>query len=230
MRLQDNLGQVLDQIENAKIRSGLTTEVTIVAVTKTHPAIIIEAAEAAGLTTIGENRIQEAAEKFPQLPKGMKITRRMIGHLQTNKVNKAINLFHTIDSVDSFRLGEKIDQRAKKLDITVPVLLEVNTSLESQKQGFNLEEIESMLACMSLNSLRIDGLMTVGPLTRKNREIRRAFIQLRTLQEKLNSQLTTNQIKLTELSMGMSGDFTIAIEEGSTMVRLGTVLFGPRKK
>lgn len=228
MRLQERLKRVLEEIENAKIRSGLTTAVTIVAVTKTHPASAIEAVGLAGITAIGENRIQEATKKFSLLSEGIKVTRRMIGHLQTNKVNKAIDLFHTIDTVDTFRLGEKINQRAKKLNIIFPVLLEINTSGEVQKQGFNLEDTESMLACMSLKSLCVSGLMTVGPYTQNKNKVRQSFKALRKLQEKLNSTGPKAGTQLTELSMGMSGDFALAIEEGSTMVRLGTALFGKR--
>ena len=154
------------------------------------------------------------------------LTRRFIGHLQSNKVNKCLELFDTIDSVDSLKLARKISNAALRLEKTIPVLLEINTSGESQKNGFFPNQIDEIGECFQEYNIKIDGLMTVGPRTTNTEKIRESFIQLRELQDLINQSF--NQPNMRELSMGMSGDYEIAAEEGSTMVRLGTVLFGRR--
>ncbi|NOZ04601.1 MAG: YggS family pyridoxal phosphate-dependent enzyme [FCB group bacterium] len=229
MSLTENLERVQERIAAAVDRSGIKRTVKLVAVTKTHPHDMIVAAYRAGVTDIGENRVQEAEKKFPKLPELPGLTKRMIGHLQSNKVNKTLELFETIDAVDSVKLARKIGKRAIFLERVVPVLLEVNTSGESSKFGFSPSNTDEMLACLSIDGIRVEGLMTIGPLTKNVKAIRNAFIQLRELKEELNQQRPENVPALSELSMGMSGDFEIAIEEGSTMVRLGTALFGPRR-
>ncbi len=229
MNLTENLERVRKRILAAVNRSGSERTVKLVAVTKTHTPDVIVAAYNAGIKDIGENRIQEAENKFPKLPDLPGLTKRMIGHLQSNKVNKALDLFETIDAVDSLKLAGKIGKRAVLLERTVPVLLEVNTSGERSKFGFDASNTDDMLACLSVKGILVEGLMTVGPLTKDVKTIRKAFIQLRRLKEELNRQRTEGVSALTELSMGMSGDFEIAVEEGSTMVRLGTALFGPRR-
>lgn len=227
--LIEKLDSIQERIEKAQYRSGLNSEVILVAVTKNQPITAFLEVQQAGLGQIGENRVQEAAWKFPLLGKDFNLTRRMIGHLQSNKVNKALDLFHTIDSVDSLSLAQKINKRAKLLSLIIPVLLEINTSGEIQKNGFSINDIEAQLACRNLENLRVDGLMTIGPLTNDENTIRIAFKNLRELLNNLNTQLSSGQPQMQELSMGMSSDFEIAIEEGSTMIRLGTELFGPRK-
>jgi pyridoxal phosphate enzyme (YggS family) len=152
----------------------------------------------------------------------------LVGHLQSNKINKALNIFDTIDSVDSLKLASKIGRKAVSLKRTIPVLLEINTSGESAKFGFDPDNLDEMLACFEIPGIELQGLMTVGPLTSDNKRIRDAFISLQELHNSIKRQLTKNVDKFTELSMGMSGDFDIAVEEGATMVRLGTVLFGQR--
>ncbi|MEE8436767.1 MAG: YggS family pyridoxal phosphate-dependent enzyme [Candidatus Neomarinimicrobiota bacterium] len=229
MILVEKLASIQERIEKAQYRSGLKSKVILVAVTKNQPVNAIVEAQQAGLRQIGENRIQEAAWKFPLLGKDLDLTRRLIGHLQSNKVNKALDLFHTIDSVDSLRLAQKINKRANSLGLIIPVLLEINTSGEIQKNGFFINDIEAQLECITLENLRVDGLMTIGPLTKDKHTIRAAFKNLRKLLNNLNSQLSSGQSKLQELSMGMSSDFELAVEEGSTMIRLGTELFGPRE-
>jgi len=229
VNLTENLERVRKRILAAVNRSGSERTVKLVAVTKTHTPDVIVAAYNAGIKDIGENRIQEAENKFPKLPDLPGLTKRMIGHLQSNKVNKALDLFETIDAVDSLKLAGKIGKRAVLLERTVPVLLEVNTSGERSKFGFDASNTDDMLACLSVKGILVEGLMTVGPLTKDVKTIRKAFIQLRRLKEELNRQRTEGVSALTELSMGMSGDFEIAVEEGSTMVRLGTALFGPRR-
>lgn len=229
MKIKENVESVKERIVTAQLRSDNKAPITIVAVTKTHPASIILEAQQAGLDTIGENRVQEAEDKFSKIAEILpNITKRLVGHLQSNKINKALNLFDTIDSVDSLKLAGKIGRKAVSLNRTIPILLEVNTSGESAKFGFIPDNIDEMLACFEIPGIEIQGLMTVGPLTSENKRIRNAFITLRELHNSLKNQLTKNVDKFTELSMGMSGDFEIAVEEGATMVRLGTVLFGQR--
>lgn len=227
MSLLENLDIVKDHIAKAQSRSGINQDVDIVAITKTHPPEILSQAHKAGLKSIGENRVQEADKKFKQaktiLPK---LTKRLVGHLQSNKINKALQLFDTIDSIDSLKLAQKIGSRTESK--TIPVLLEINTSRESAKFGFDPNKIDELLQCLEIDGIDVNGLMTVGPLTADEKTIRTAFVKLRELLEKINNQ-TSSSKKLIELSMGMSGDFEIAVEEGATMVRLGTVLFGARR-
>ncbi len=230
MKLKENLSRVLESIIDAQARAGLKHTVTIVAVTKTHPPKTIEAAVNTGLYQIGENRLQEAMGKFAALPPGLRVYKRMIGHLQSNKVNKALETFDSIDSVDSVKLAKKINRRSEVLNQTTPVLLEVNTSGEPQKSGFQPDQIEVMLTCLEMEHLKAEGLMTVGPLTRDENQIRQSFATLRRIFEQLNTGRSSTTDPLTTLSMGMSGDYTLAVEEGSTMIRLGTALFGPREK
>ena len=229
MNLKDNVEIVKERIANAQQRSGNKTPVKIVAITKTHPASIIPDVKKVGLDTIGENRIQEAEEKFPKIADVLpNITKRLVGHLQSNKINKALNLFDTIDSVDSLKLARKIGNKTESPGRTIPILLEVNTSGEDAKFGFNPNNIDEMLACFEIKGIELQGLMTVGPLTSDINRIRESFVTLRKLQESIKNQTTNNLKNFIELSMGMSGDFEIAVEEGTTMVRLGTVLFGQR--
>lgn len=229
MRIKENVESVKKRIANAQVWSDNKTPVKIVAVTKTHPASIIIETLQAGIDIIGENRVQEAESKFPEIAETLpKITKRLVGHLQSNKINKALNLFDTIDSVDTLKLAGKIGSKMVSLNRVMPILLEINTSGESAKFGFNPNNIDEMLACFEVQGIEVQGLMTIGPLTSDDQKIRAAFISLRELHNSIKSQLTKNVAKFTELSMGMSGDFEIAVEEGATMVRLGTVLFGQR--
>ena len=172
-------------------------------------------------------RIQEAVEKFQSFSDMPKLIKRFIGHLQSNKVNKCLDLFDAVDSVDSIKLARKISNRATSLGKTVPVLLEVNTSREPQKGGFNPGMVDEMLSCLNEKNIQVNGLMTVGPNTRDEDKIRQSFTDLRELSHYLNQQCGESRFK--ELSMGMSGDYELAVEEGSTIVRLGTALFGPRE-
>ena len=227
MTIADNLRDIHDHIESAKTRKGTNQAVKIIAVTKTHPFSIINTCYNNGIRSIGENRVQEAIKKFQNLSGVPSLIKRFIGHLQTNKVNKCLDCFDAIDSVDSVRLAKKISDRAKYLNRTIQILLEVNTTNEEQKNGFLPEQIGEMLYCSTLSGINIEGLMTVGPLTKNEKDIRSSFGLLRKTKEDLNSKL--NKKKINELSMGMSNDFQIAVEEGSTMIRIGTALFGKRR-
>ena len=226
MNLEDNLKLIKKNIEAAKERVGLTNHVEIIAATKTRDLSIIKKCFDLGITTIGENRIQEAEKKFYSFPAFEKIKKRFIGHLQKNKVNKCLGLFDAIDSVDSYGLAKKINTSSKNFGVITECLLEINTSNEPQKWGFSPEISEDIILCFQLNNIKIVGLMTIGPNTKNQREIRKAFILLRNLKTKINMELGKPQ--LTHLSMGMTGDYEIGVEEGSTMVRVGTGLFGQR--
>ena len=226
MNLENNLKLVKKNIEEAKKRVGLTNHVELIAATKTRDLSIIKKCFDLGITTIGENRIQEAEKKFSGFPGFEKMEKRFIGHLQKNKVNKCLGLFDAIDSVDSYGLAKKINTSSKNSEIITECLLEINTSNEPQKWGFSPEISEDIILCFQLNNIKIVGLMTIGPNTKNQREIRKAFILLRNLKTKINMEL--GQPHLTHLSMGMTGDYEIGVEEGSTMVRVGTGLFGQR--
>ena len=203
------------------------SHITIVAATKTQSFSTIKQCYDLGIQCIGENRVQEAEKKFESFEKMPDIQRRFIGHLQRNKVKKCLNLFDTIDSIDSLKLAKKISNTANQSKKIVTGLIEINTSKEPQKKGFNIENIDEIIACLNLSNLEIKGLMTLGPNTKDKTETRESFSKLRSLKDQINADYNKG---LTELSMGMSGDYDIAIEEGSTMIRLGTVLFGSRNR
>lgn len=228
MTLPESLASVRDRINRALLRSGRgDATVEIVAVTKSFPASTILAAYNVGIHSIGENRVQEARDKFLTLPPLRGLTKRMVGHLQTNKARLAATLFDSIDSVDSVVLTKRLAAIAQERGQQMRSLLEVNTSGEPSKNGFVPGDEEEMLAACCEPWVCVEGLMTVGPLTENAERIRASFRSLAQLQERLNNCLPAER-RLGELSMGMSGDFELAVEEGATMVRLGTVLFGER--
>ena len=224
-KIAQNLKKVSNQI-NKKKEPG--QEVRLVAVTKTRPPEQISAAIEAGVFSIGENRVQEAELKFPEITQINRVEKRLIGQLQSNKVKKAIKLFDTIDSVDSIRLAEKISKAAATIKKTQRVLIQVNTSEEKTKGGFKSRDIEEMLLCFNHNNIKIDGLMTIGPTKPDYNKRKRAFQSLKELFTKINRRLPQDK-KMTEISMGMSGDFELGVESGSTMVRVGTAIFGKRE-
>jgi pyridoxal phosphate enzyme (YggS family) len=214
------------KIAEAQKRSGRKQGVQIVAVTKNVAPEKIREVLDAGLSSFGENRIQEALPKIEAI--GKKANWRMIGHLQTNKVEKAVEYFDTIDSVDSFKLAKEISAEAKKKNRVMPVLLEVNSSGEPSKYGFAPgETIEEAGKIAGLENLSVDGLMTVGPMTTEEKKQRAAFVLLRQLFEEIEKKKIFSPL-FRHLSMGMSADYQIAVEEGATTVRLGTAIFGPR--
>mgnify|MGYP000397955059 FL=1 len=226
MSLKDMIKLIQSKIESAQKRGGFSHPVQLIAVTKTHPFSLIQKCDDSGLESIGENRIQEASQKFESFENMPNITRRFIGHLQTNKVNKCLELFDTIDSVDSVKLLKRISNTALQQERTIHVLLEINTSGETQKHGFLPDQLNDISECFNIPNINIEGLMTVGPFTRDKEKIRDSFIQLRALRTRIKQSVI--QSDMMELSMGMSGDYEIAVEEGSTMIRLGTALFGRR--
>jgi pyridoxal phosphate enzyme (YggS family) len=223
--LAANLQTIQERIATACARAGREpASVTLLAVTKGHPPEAVRAAADLGLTLFGENKVQEAKAKIPLCPG--RLHWQMIGHLQSNKCRDAVELFEMIQSVDSLHLAEEIQRRADQAAKTVPVLLEVNVVGEGSKFGYSPERLLSeLLQINGLKRLEIHGLMAVPPWTTEPEKVRPVFRQLRELKEKAEQLLGA---PLPHLSMGMSGDFDVAIEEGATIVRLGTALFGPR--
>ena len=226
MDLAVNLAGVQRRIEGACARAGREPRsVTLVAVTKSHPPEVVNEAATLGLTLFGENKVQEAKAKIP-LCSG-KVRWHMIGHLQTNKCRDAVELFEMIQSIDSLRLAEEINKRAEQAAKRIPILLEVNIAGEAQKFGYRPEQLLAELGQInSLSRLELQGLMTVPPWTSEPEKVRPVFRRLKQLKEQCEQVLGA---PLPHLSMGMTGDFEVAIEEGATMIRIGTALFGPRR-
>ena len=228
MSLFDRVQEVRENIQKALQTSNRKNRVTLVAATKTQDIKFVKECIENGIVNIGENRVQEAHEKLSQLQiNASQCVKRMIGHLQSNKINKALSIFDTIDSIDTVSLAKKISAKIENKDQNIQTLLEINTSYEQNKFGFLPEDNEGMLESIELTNINVRGLMTLGPNTNNATEIERSFSRLRKTKEKLNKQLP-KELQLTELSMGMSGDYEIAIRQGSTMVRLGSALFGSR--
>ncbi len=226
--LQTILERVRGRITAACERVGRDpTEVEIVAVTKTHGAEVVNEAWQAGLRIVGENKVQEAAWKKPASVSGP--SWHLIGHLQGNKVRHALELFDFIHSVDSAKLADRINLIADEMGLQPHILLEVNVSGEKSKSGMKPEEVEPTVRHILANCprLTLEGLMTMAPFSENPEDARPYFRRLRELRDELESKLA---IGLPRLSMGMSGDFEVAVEEGATWVRLGTVLFGERPK
>jgi hypothetical protein len=219
------LQEVQDRIAEAARRSGReASAVTLVAVTKTHPSETVRLAYESGLRDFGENRVQEALPKMALLPHDIRW--HLIGQLQSNKINKIPGRFHLVHSVDSSDLGRAMSQRLASAP--QEILLEVNTSGEASKSGVEPEAaIQTVRELLSLPHLTLRGLMTVGPLTEDPRRQREAFQILRRLFDLVRSRGDAGS-RFDILSMGMSSDYEMAIEEGSTLVRVGTALFGQR--
>ena len=216
------IAQNLKTIQNSLPKQQ---DIKIVVVIKTRTPKQIEEAIATGACCIGENRVQEAEEKFSQISNIQLVEKRLIGRLQTNKINKAIRLFDVIDSVDSQRLAKKISEAAQRQNIKQRVLFQINSSGETTKAGFGLKDKEIIVECINSEGLLVEGLMTMGPNTRQLAKIEQAFENTKSLFDNINKDL---EKKMTTLSMGMSGDFKIAIKNGSTAIRVGTAIFGPR--
>lgn len=225
--IAENLAAIRRRIEAACARSGRDpASVTLVAVTKGQPPEAVRAAVEAGQLVFGENRVQEAKAKISQCPGSARW--HMIGHLQSNKARDAVALFEMIESVDSLSLAVEVNKWAEKSAKTMRVLLEVNVAGESSKFGYNPDRLlEEFLEINSLPKIEIHGLMTVAPWAQEPEKVRSVFRRLRELKSECEEKLGA---PLAQLSMGMSGDFEVAVEEGATIVRIGTALFGPRPK
>jgi pyridoxal phosphate enzyme (YggS family) len=228
MSIAENYKLVYDRVAEAAVKAGRDpSEITMIAVTKTHPAETVEEAIAAGVTDVGENRVQEFLEKAPGVSSS--VNWHLIGHLQTNKVNKVIGRFAMIHSVDSLKLAAKISAAGEREGVSTDILVEVNTSGEESK--FGAEEDAALELCSQISelpALSLKGLMTVGPWVDDAAVLSRSFSSLRLLGEKITRSGITG-ISMEHLSMGMTDDFEIAIAEGSTIVRLGRVIFGARR-
>jgi hypothetical protein len=228
--IKDNIARLKEKIYLASKKvSKSIDEISIVAVTKgVMPEKIIQAMDC-GIKHIGENRIQEAFAKYLQLNelcKKSNVKWHMVGHLQSNKVKKALEMFDMIQSVDSLHLAEKIDAEAATNNRTVDILIEVNTSGEASKFGLEKDKLSELVDKVSeLRNIQVLGLMTVGPLSFDEDKIRDAFRGLRQLKEQIAKNSSFSNVKMNYLSMGMTDDYPIAIEEGSNMLRLGRAIF-----
>lgn len=233
MLVKENIAIIRERIDAAAHRSGRQAgQIELMAVTKTHPVERIREACAAGLRLFGENRVQEFIAKAAAVADLADAEWHMIGHLQTNKAAKTAELFCAVDSVDSLKLAEKLDAAAQKLNKRLPVLIEVNVGGETAKSGVapdspELEEL--LLAAPGLEALQFRGLMAVPPFADDPEGSRVFFRKLRALRERIAARKLP-AVSMDVLSMGMSHDFEVAIEEGSTCVRVGTAIFGERVK
>ena len=222
--IRERLTGVRQRIEAAAGRSGRAAEsVTLVAVSKTMPVEAVRAAVAAGATILGENRVQEARDKIEALAGAAEW--HLIGHLQTNKAKLAVGLFDRIHSLDSIRLAQELERHAGEAGRRVRCLVQVNVGGEEQKNGASESEVRPLLEAASrLPHLLVEGLMAIPPFLSDPEAVRPFFRRLRVLRE----QLARDGFFLPDLSMGMTQDFEVAIEEGATLVRVGTAIFGPR--
>ena len=225
--IKENLDQVRETINAACIRAGRRPEeVTLIAVSKTKPVPMLEEAYAAGTRDFGENKVQEILAKKPELPQDIRW--HMIGHLQRNKVSQVIGNAVMIHSVDSLRLARQIEAEAAKKEVDVDILLEVNVAREESKYGFMLEEVEdAVMAIKDFPHVHIKGLMTIAPFVDNPEENRGIFKKLFEFAVDIGGKNIDN-VTMSVLSMGMTGDYEVAIEEGATMVRVGTGIFGAR--
>jgi len=221
MGVKENLSAVRKQIEQAAKKSGRCAEdIVLVGISKTAGVERVKEAIGCGLADIGENRVQEAEKKFPLLSG---VRKHFVGHLQSNKVKKAVEIFDVIQSVDSIEIARKIDEQALRMGKTMPILVQVCTD-ERKEFGIRLGEIEKFIRkAAKLEGTRVLGLMTIGPAFENPEDSRRIFRETKKL---FDSLARIPHVEMRYLSMGMSFDFTIAIEEGANMVRVGRALFG----
>ena len=220
-----NLEAVLAQIAAAIEKAGRTaTDVQLIAASKKQDAEKVRAAFDAGQPIFGESRVQESRVKIPLLPSAVRW--HFIGHLQKNKIRHALPLFELFHSVDSLDLAKDVQRIADEEGVRPRILLEVNVAGEGSKLGFSPEKLRvEMESLLQLSRLEIEGLMTIPPLAAENEESRRHFVALRELRDSLEREF---KVRLPQLSMGMSNDYAVAIEEGATVVRVGTAIFGGR--
>ena len=221
MDIKANLEQVKKSFQNPNCK--------LIAVSKTKPLSDLQAAYAAGIRDFGENKVQEIQAKQPELPADTRW--HMIGHLQSNKIKYIAPFIHLIHGVDSFKLLVEIDKQGKKIDRPIPVLLQIHIATEESKFGFDIGELVAMLSSpefTNLTHVQIQGLMGMASFTENQEQIRTEFRGLKQLYEDLKKRSLPSFFNLQELSMGMSGDYQIAQEEGSTMVRIGSSIFGAR--
>lgn len=226
--IRENLSKIQDRITVAADRSGQDPHsVCLVAVSKTKPVDLILEAIDAGITDVGENRVQEANSKRDQINRSVRW--HLVGHLQTNKVKQALQTFDLIHSVDSLRLLAEIDRRSAQLSRQTDVLIQVNTSAEPSKYGIEPDQTLNLIeAALDHTHVRIRGLMTIGVFLADLEAVRPSFVLLRELREKILARQFPG-VEMEYLSMGMTNDFEVAIEEGANLVRIGTAIFGSRE-
>ncbi len=225
--LATNIAQIRSRIAEAAQRVGRRSdEITLVAVSKTKPVEMVEMAFRLGVTDFGENRVQEALPKLAAFrPQGLRW--HMIGHLQSNKAGKVVAAFDCVQSVDSLQLARLLNRHATQRDIRLPVLLEVNVSGEESKEGMAPSELRAQARqIVALPHLDVQGLMTIAPLVENAEEVRPVFRALRELRDRLRNEVP--DCAWQHLSMGMTDDYRVAIEEGATIVRIGRAIFGER--
>lgn len=225
--IRDNLNDVRNTIETACKKAGRSPEeVTLIAVSKTKPLEMLREAYDAGARDFGENKVQELMDKIPELPSDIRW--HMIGHLQRNKVKYIVDKVYMIHSVDSLRLAEEISKEAVKKQVVVRILIEVNVAEEDSKFGTTVAETVSLVEDIAkLPGIRIEGLMTIAPYVENAEENRLYFRKLKQLSVDIGGKNIDN-VSMSVLSMGMTGDYSIAVEEGATCVRVGTGIFGQR--
>jgi pyridoxal phosphate enzyme (YggS family) len=225
--IQKHLERVRAQIAEAAEKSGRQPgDVELVAITKTHDAERVREAYEAGQSLFGESRVQEARAKIPELPSNLRW--HFVGHLQKNKIRHALPLFELIHSVDSLALAQDTNRIAEEEGLHPRVLLEINVAGEGSKFGLKPETLRAeMETLLALNRLSIEGLMTIPPLADEAEASRKYFVDLRELRDSLEKEFS---VRLPHLSMGMTNDFVIAVEEGATLVRVGTAIFGERRR
>lgn len=227
--ISENLNDVRARIREACAASGRKeTDVTLIAVSKTKPVEMLKEAYDAGVRDFGENKVQEILEKYPELPSDIRW--HMIGHLQKNKVRQVIDKVVMIHSVDSVSLAEQIEKEAAKRNLEIDILLEVNVAGEETKFGFSPEKVEEAIRSIAkLPHVHIKGLMTIAPFVENSEENRDVFKKLYQLNVDMQRKNIDN-VNMTVLSMGMTGDYEVAVEEGAGMIRVGTGIFGVRTK
>ena len=225
--IKENLTNVQNRIAEAEKKAGRVGKTTLIAVSKTKPVGMIREAYDAGIRDFGENRVQEIVEKYPVLPNDIRW--HLIGHLQTNKVKYIIDKVAMIHSVDSLRLAEEISRQAVKHNVTMDILIEVNVAGEESKFGVSVNDAPGLCVQISrLDNIRVRGLMTVAPIVEDEEQNRAVFCALRQLLVDIQAKNIDN-VNMDCLSMGMSGDYYVAVEEGATFVRVGTSIFGNRE-
>lgn len=225
--ITENLEQVKKNIRDACLAAGRDPgEVTLIAVSKTKPTELLQEAYDAGARDFGENKVQEIMDKYPQLPADIRW--HMIGHLQRNKVKYIVDKAAMIHSVDSFRLAQTIEQEAAKHEVQVSILLEVNVAEEESKFGLKMDEVLPLIERIAeFPHIKVCGLMTIAPFVENAEENRMFFRQLKKLSVDIEAK-NINNVSMSVLSMGMTGDYQVAVQEGATMVRVGTGIFGER--
>ncbi|MGE0268978.1 MAG: YggS family pyridoxal phosphate-dependent enzyme [Candidatus Omnitrophota bacterium] len=226
--IKDNIEKIKNKISSVCSSIGRNpADIILIGISKYADSSQMNEAVAAGLTHIGENRVQDAKEKFSELMGAAAIVKHMVGHLQTNKVKAAVEIFDIIQSVDSLKLALEIQKQAERLNKKMVVLVQVNMSREVQKSGMAPEDIDQFLKSVrGLENIYIQGLMTIGPLTEDRIVVRECFREFKGIFDRIKDQYPADhRLQMKYLSMGMSGDFETALEEGANMIRVGRAIF-----